>query len=55
MSPPTEAPKEWVPPVYETIHHDAIYETKRVAICNYCSEVFDSVGDFQVHKNENGG
>lgn len=53
--PSTDDEKVWVPPVYEVIHHDAVYETKKVVICNYCSENFDSVGDFQVHKNANGG
>lgn len=57
--PTTEIPKEpekvWVPPVYEIIHHEAIYETIRVVICNYCSEEFSTVGEFQVHKNAHGG
>lgn len=61
---PVEKPKEevekepekiWVPPLYETIHHEAVYETIRVIICNYCSEEFASVGEFQVHKEEHGG
>lgn len=47
--------KVWVPPVYETIHHEAIYETVRVVVCNYCSETFNNVGEFQVHKDANGG
>lgn len=47
--------KEWVPSVYEIIHHEAVYETKRVVICNYCSETFNTTGEFQVHKNANGG
>lgn len=55
----TEAPatpeKVWVPPVYETVHHEAVYETVRVVICNYCGATFGSTGEFQVHKDENGG
>lgn len=47
--------KVWVPPVYETIHHEAVYETQRVYVCNYCSAEFSSAGEFQVHKNANGG
>lgn len=47
--------KIWVQPVYETVHHEAVYGTKRVYICNYCSAVFNSAGEFQVHKDENGG
>lgn len=52
---PKEPEKEWVPPIYEIIHHEAIYETVRVVICNYCSEEFSTVGEFQVHKNTHGG
>jgi hypothetical protein len=47
--------KVWVPPVYKTVHHEAVYETKKVYICNYCSATFNSAGEFQVHKDENGG
>ena len=47
--------KVWVPPVYETVHHEAVYETVRVVICNYCGATFGSTGEFQVHKDENGG
>ena len=50
-----EPEKIWVPPVYEIVHHEAVYETVRVIICNYCSEEFSSVGEFQVHKDANGG
>ena len=53
--PEPEPEKIWVPPVYETVHHEAVYETVRVIICNYCSEEFSSVGEFQVHKDEHGG
>ena len=52
---PKEPEKVWVPPVYETVHHEAVYETVRIVICNYCSEEFGSVGEFQVHKEEHGG
>lgn len=51
----TPVEKEWVPPVYRTIHHDAVYETKRVVSCNYCNELFLTVGEFQIHKDANGG
>ena len=47
--------KVWVPPVYETIHHEAVYETRRVYVCNFCQAEFNSAGEFQVHKDENGG
>ena len=53
--PEKEPEKIWVPPVYETVHHEAIYETVRIVICNYCSEEFGSIGEFQVHKDANGG
>lgn len=52
---PTEPEKEWVPPVYEIVHHEAVYETVRLVVCNYCSEQFNTVGEFQVHKDANGG
>lgn len=51
----TPVEKEWVPPVYRTIHHDAVYATKRVVSCNYCNEIFLTVGEFQIHKDANGG
>lgn len=47
--------KTWVPPVYKTVHHDAVYETRRVVICNYCEATFDTTGAFLVHKEANGG
>lgn len=47
--------KTWVPPVYKTIHHEAVYETRRVVICNYCGATFGSTGEFQVHKDAHGG
>ena len=53
--PEKEQEKIWVPPVYEIVHHEAVYETVRVVACNYCSEEFGSVGEFQVHKDANGG
>lgn len=53
--PAKEPEKVWVPPVYEIVHHDAVYKTVRIVVCNYCSENFDSVGAFQVHKDANGG
>lgn len=47
--------RKWVPPVYKTVHHEAVYETKKVVICNYCSAAFNSTGEFQVHKDAHGG
>lgn len=47
--------KVWVPPVYETIHHEAVYEKVRVYVCTYCQAEFASAGEFQVHKDANGG
>ena len=55
---PAPAPppqKVWVPPVYQTIHHDAVYNTVKVVVCNYCGAEFGSAGEFQVHKDANGG
>lgn len=51
----TEPEKVWVPPVYKTIHHEAVYQTVRVVVCNYCNASFSTVGEFQVHKDANGG
>lgn len=51
----TSPEKIWVPPVYKIVHHEAVYETRKVYICNYCSAEFNSAGEFQVHKDENGG
>lgn len=47
--------KTWVPPVYKTVHHDAVYETQKVVVCNYCGATFSSTSAFQVHKDEHGG
>lgn len=47
--------KVWVPPVYQTIHHDAVYDTVKVVVCNYCGAEFGSTGEFQAHKDANGG
>lgn len=52
---PPEPEKVWVPPVYTTVHHEAVYETIQVVCCNYCGATFGSVGEFQVHKDANGG
>lgn len=54
-SAPTQTEKVWVPPVYQTVHHDAVYETVKVVVCNYCGAEFSSAGEFQVHKEDNGG
>lgn len=53
--PPSETEKVWVPPVYTTVHHPAVYETIQMVCCNYCGATFGSVGEFQVHKDANGG
>ena len=55
QKPSKEEEKVWVPPVYQTIHHDAVYQTVRIVVCNYCGAAFDTVGEFQVHKDANGG
>lgn len=52
---PAEPEKVWIPPVYTTVHHEAIYKTVQMVCCNYCGATFGSVGEFQVHKDENGG
>lgn len=54
-STPSAPAKVWVPPVYQTVHHDAVYQTVKVVICNYCGAEFSSTGEFQVHKDANGG
>lgn len=54
-SPAKEPEKVWVPPVYQTIHHEAVYQTVRIVVCNYCGATFSTVGEFQVHKDANGG
>lgn len=57
-TPATPAPqpeKVWVPPVYKTVHHDAVYNTVTVVVCNYCGAEFGSAGEFQAHKDANGG
>ena len=51
----TTTEKIWVEPVYEIIHHEAVYETVKSVICNYCSASFGSTSEFQVHKDANGG
>ena len=54
-SAPAAPEKVWVPPVYKTVHHDAVYQTVKTVICNYCGAEFSSTGEFQVHKDANGG
>lgn len=54
-SPAKQPEKVWVPPVYKTVHHDAVYNTVTVVVCNYCGAEFGSAGEFQVHKDANGG
>lgn len=60
----TETPgKEWVPPVYETIHHEAVYETKTFYYCSgaidesgvVCNQKFDSLQGWATHKSIHGG
>lgn len=47
--------KTWVPPVYKTVHHEAVYETVRVVVCNFCGAEFSSASEFLAHKNAHGG
>ncbi len=57
--------KVWVPPVYKTVHHDAIYETRqgerKVWICDGdgkthpCGRKFYSLNAWGDHKAANGG
>lgn len=54
-APAPQPEKVWVPPVYKTVHHDAVYNTVTVVVCNYCGAEFGSAGEFQVHKDANGG
>lgn len=54
-SPAKQPEKVWVPPVYKTVHHDAVYNTVTVVVCNYCGAEFGSAGEFQAHKDANGG
>ena len=55
-SPTPAAPeKKWIPPVYKTVHHDAVYQTEKIVVCNYCGAEFASTGEFQAHKEANGG
>lgn len=60
----TEPPgKEWVPPVYETIHHEAVYESKTFYYCSgaidesgvVCNQKFDSLQGWATHKSIHGG
>ncbi len=55
MDKPLKEEKVWVPPVYKTVHHDAVYETVTVYICNFCKATFDSNSGFLAHKEANGG
>lgn len=54
-TPAKQPEKVWVPPVYKTVHHDAVYNTVTVVVCNYCGAEFGSAGEFQAHKDANGG
>ena len=54
-APAPQPEKVWVPPVYKTVHHDAVYNTVTVVVCNYCGAEFGSAGEFQAHKDANGG
>ena len=55
--------KEWVPPVYETIHHEAVYETKTFYYCTgtvdesgvVCNERFETLESWATHKSIHGG
>ncbi len=52
---PAAPEKKWVPPVYKTVHHDAVYQTEQIVVCNYCGAEFSSTSEFQAHKEANGG
>lgn len=52
---PAAPEKKWIPPVYKTVHHDAVYQTEKIVVCNYCGAEFASTGEFQAHKEANGG
>ena len=62
-SEPDSTEKVWVPPVYKTIHHEAVYETRQVYICSgfinenaeVCNQVFNSLEEWGTHKSINGG
>lgn len=62
-SEPDSSGKVWVPPVYKTIHHEAVYETRQVYICSgfinenaeVCNQVFNSLEEWGTHKSINGG
>ncbi len=54
-SAPAEPEKKWVPPVYKTVHHEAVYQTQQIVVCNYCGAEFSSTSEFQAHKEANGG
>ena len=54
-SAPAAPEKKWVPPVYKTVHHDAVYQTQQIVVCNYCGAEFSSTSEFQAHKEANGG
>lgn len=54
-TPAKQPEKVWVPPVYKTVHHEAVYNTVTVVVCNYCGAEFGSAGEFQAHKDANGG
>lgn len=62
-SEPDSTEKVWVPPVYKTIHHEAVYETRQVYICSgfinenadVCNQVFSSLEEWGTHKSINGG
>lgn len=55
--------KEWVPPVYQTIHHPAVTETHQFYYCSgaidesgvICNIKFNSLEEWAAHKKTNGG
>ena len=51
------AGKTWVPPVYKTVHHEAVYESKTVEMCTEegCGKYFDTPAEFQAHQASEGG
>lgn len=62
-TPPETPDKIWVPPVYETIHHEAVYETKTFYYCSgaidesgvVCNQKFDNLQGWATHKSIHGG
>lgn len=58
-----DSQKEWVPPVYQTVHHPATTETRTFYYCSgaidesgvICNIRFNSLEEWGAHKKTNGG